>query len=116
MEPLARWDRARSVWATLDDQLCGHSDVFSETWPSSGMTRAGLAYALPTWEPRTDGSGSSSSPGLPELLPTPNASDTSKHSGQPAHLRKARGHSTRIADVIEFGLPTSPGAPASGAT
>lgn len=51
--------------------LCGHSDVFSETWPSSGMTRAGTAYALPTWEQRTDASESSSS----RNLPTPTSRD-----------------------------------------
>ena len=33
------------------------------------MTRAGVAYALPPWEPRTLGIGSS-------LLPTPRTSDT----------------------------------------
>jgi hypothetical protein len=33
------------------------------------MTRAGTAYALPTWEQRTDGSESSSS----QLLGTPTA-------------------------------------------
>ena len=66
--------------------FCEHSDVFLETWPTSGMTRAGMAYALPTWEHRTAGSGCSSSPGLPTraerggsatetitLLPTPEA-------------------------------------------
>jgi len=51
--------------------FCEHSDVFLETWPTSGMTRAGMAYALPTWAHRTDGSASSSSP----LLPTPRAQE-----------------------------------------
>jgi hypothetical protein len=65
MEPLAQWDPVRSVWVSLERQLCGHSDVFSETWPSSGMTRRGRAYALPTLEPPTDDSECSCSPGLP---------------------------------------------------
>src|SRR5690606_33894323 len=47
--------------------LCGHSVPYSETWPPSGMTRAGVAYALATSARHTSGSGSSS------LLPTPNA-------------------------------------------
>jgi site-specific DNA-cytosine methylase len=79
--------------------LCGHSEPFSQTWPNWGTTRAGTAYAQPTWEHLTADSGSSSSPGLPtptshdwkgpnqrddtsclhgaisSLLPTPTASD-----------------------------------------
>src|SRR5699024_4665536 len=39
--------------------------VYSETWPTSGMTHNGTAYELPTSEHHTDGTGSSS------LLPTP---------------------------------------------
>lgn len=42
--------------------ICGHSDVFSAIWPTSGMTRSGVAYELPTWEPLTGGIESSSSP------------------------------------------------------
>jgi hypothetical protein len=49
--------------------LCGHSALYSATWPTSGMTRRGAAYARPTWEPHTSDSGSSS------LLPTPTARD-----------------------------------------
>jgi hypothetical protein len=53
------------VWETPELNLfCEHSGVFSETWPTSGMTRGGMAYALPTWAPATDGTESSSSPAL----------------------------------------------------
>ena len=69
MQPLAKWDPVRSAWMTEVDRLCGHSVVFSETWPSSGMTRAGVAYALPTWEPPTDAGACSSSPGDGTTLP-----------------------------------------------
>jgi hypothetical protein len=48
--------------------LCGHAVPFSETWPTSGMTRGGRLYPLRTQEHRTDANASSSSPGL---LPTP---------------------------------------------
>ena len=73
-KPLAQWNSARDVWETPDSEglFCEHLDVFSETWPSSGMTRGGTAYALPTWAERTDGSESSSSP---PLLGTPRASE-----------------------------------------
>jgi len=40
----------------------GLSDAFLGTFPTSGMTVNGVAYELPTWEPATDASGSSSSP------------------------------------------------------
>ena len=49
----------------------------SPTWPRSGTTRNGSAYALPTPEPRTAATASSSSPSGPvppggsRLLPTP---------------------------------------------
>lgn len=55
------------------DLFSGLSDVWSETWPASGMTRRGHLCELPTSEPRTAGSGSSSSRGAP-TLPTPSAS------------------------------------------
>ncbi len=50
--------------------LCGHQVPFSETWPTSGMTRSGRLYPLPTRGLRIAASESSSSPGL---LPTPAA-------------------------------------------
>lgn len=73
---IAVWNRARSVWETEQGLLCEHSDVFSEIWPNSGMTRDGVAYALPTWEPRTTDIGCS-------LLPTPlNGADSPAAHGQ----------------------------------
>lgn len=50
--------------------FCEHSDVYSETFPVSGMTRGGTAYELPTSEPHTDDSGSLS------LLQTPSVADS----------------------------------------
>lgn len=70
MRPIARWNPARDVWEVPNSEglLCEHLDVFSETFPVSGMTVAGTAYVLPTSEPLTDDSATSS------LLPTPDAS------------------------------------------
>ena len=65
---LGTWDADSATWRTPDSQLCGHSALFSGTWPSWGMTRGGQAFALPTPEHPTDGSGYS-------LLPTSQASD-----------------------------------------
>src|SRR5699024_835295 len=69
-ELIATWNPARGAWETTSPVvLCGHLEPYSQTWPTSGMTRRGRAYALPTWEPPTAGSASSSSPG--PLLGTP---------------------------------------------
>lgn len=69
-QQLAAWNPARDAWETqTTGMFCEHSDVYSETWPTSGMTRGGTAYALPTWEQRTAGSVFSSS----RLLATPTA-------------------------------------------
>jgi hypothetical protein len=68
-EPIATWNPARGVWERPEmNILCGHSALYSETWPTSGMTRGGQLYPLPTPEHRTDVSECSSSP---DLLPTP---------------------------------------------
>ena len=68
--PIASWNSQRDVWETdQGDLISGHLVVFSETFPTSGMTRSGTAYALPTSEPATDDSGCS-------YLPTPTSSDT----------------------------------------
>jgi hypothetical protein len=89
-EPIAHWNSARDAWETTDKGLfCEHSDVFSETWPTSGMTLSGTAYALPTSEPPTTGSGSSS------LLPTPAAAD-----GERASTEYPRGNPTLIGSLL----------------
>jgi len=49
------------------DLLSEHSEPFSATWPTSGTTRSGVAFELPTPALPTDATGSSS-------LPTPRAS------------------------------------------
>ena len=75
-QPIAVWSTARDVWETPQTEglFCEHLDVFSETFPISGMTRNGMAYELPTSERHTDGSGYSSLP----VLPTPAVNDMGK--------------------------------------
>ena len=74
-EPIARWSTTHDCWLMFDDEteslFSVPSAVFSETFPISGMTVAGMAYELPTSAHPTDGSASSC---LPTLLPTPDAS------------------------------------------
>src|SRR5690625_1252055 len=66
---IATWNSDRDLWETSQTSLFEPLAVYSETWPTSGMTHNGTAYELPTSEHHTDGTGSSS------LLPTPGARD-----------------------------------------
>lgn len=66
LKPIATWNTVRGVWETTQGNLlCEHSELFSETWPTSGMTRVGQAFELPTQVHPTTVSESSSSPTLP---------------------------------------------------
>ncbi|MDR6574316.1 hypothetical protein J2X60_002975 [Curtobacterium sp. 320] len=65
---IGTWNQARGVWETDTlDLLSAHSEPYSATWPTSGMTRSGAAYELQTPALHMAGSASSS-------LPTPRAS------------------------------------------
>ena len=91
---LASWNPERDVWEGGQmDLFSGLSDVYSETWPASGMTRNGQAFELPTSAratgdtvssllptPRATRGGSSTE--TERLMPTPRASDTN---GSGAH-------------------------------
>ncbi|QFU90940.1 hypothetical protein YIM_28840 [Amycolatopsis sp. YIM 10] len=135
-KPIATWNSARGVWETgRIALLCGHSELYSATWPTSGMTRSGVAYELPTWAPPTNASASL----LPQLLGTPRCADgitgalrpnpdpgKSRLEDQLAVLllktptaqlavnggsqhpdkRKAGGHGPTLADEVEHLLPT----------
>jgi len=62
------------VWETQEvNLLCGHSALYSATWPASGSMRSGRSSALRRSALHTSESGSSSSPG--QLLPTPTTSE-----------------------------------------
>ena len=73
----ATFDPVTSTWRTSPRSARAASRKSSATWPRSGMTRSGSAYALRTPEPRTAATASSSLPPGPaqpqgsRLLPTP---------------------------------------------
>ena len=90
---LATWNSEKDFWENGVD-IFGHSDVYSETWPTSGMTANGVAYELPTWAPPTDDSASSS------LLPTVT---TSESTGPGSGPKKTGGDNLRT--VVSL-LPT----------
>ena len=68
-QPTLSWNTARGAWerAGTVNLLCEHSELFSETWQTSGTMRNGKVYELQTQVPRTDVSESS-------LLRSPTAS------------------------------------------
>ena len=76
---IAIWNGTVGVWETTENLLCGHSALFSETWPAWGMTRSGVAFELETQQsaPLTDDSGCS-------LLPTPLTSDITDGTIEPS--------------------------------
>src|SRR6185437_15895817 len=93
---------ARDVWENPGTKgfFCEHLDVFSETFPTSGMTVNGAAYALPTWEPATEDSGFSSSP---HVLPTPAARDWRSAGLEESH--HARTQAQPLSEILHM-LPT----------
>ena len=92
---LASWNPERDIWEGGQmDMFSERSGAFSETWPPSGMTRNGVAYELPTWEPPTDDTEYS-------WLPTPAAGDGTPRGSQPPEKRRAGGHQQSLVDVAE---------------
>jgi hypothetical protein len=49
----AWYDPDTHCWRMLQATLVSDSDLYSQTWPRSGMTHAGIAYQLPPSAPRT---------------------------------------------------------------
>src|SRR5579872_1217723 len=96
------WNPARGVWERPEANiLCGHSALYSETWPVSGSMRNGLSYPPPMRGLRTAASGFSSSPGL---LPTPVVTNRAGMTPSAATLRGTRG--LDLGPVIGSLLPT----------
>lgn len=99
MELLVWWNPSRDCWESEQiDLLSGQQDVWSETWPQSGMTRNGVLSALPTSEPLI-----SESDFL--LLATPQANLGSCGGSQTPEKRRTGGHAVSLADQIEHLVP-----------
>jgi len=108
MKKLAIWNQDRGTWEDWDgtiDLFSAHSESYSATWPSSGMTRNGVAYELPTPVlPITDTACSSS------LLKTPTSQLAINGGSQHPDKRKAGGHGPTLADEVEHLLLPTPAA------
>jgi hypothetical protein len=102
LKVIATWNSDRDLWETDQTSLFEHLAVYSETWPTSGMTRNGTAYSLPTSEHHTGATGSSS------LLPTPDAYAGKRGGSQHPDKRRAGGHSVNLSDVVEHKLLPTP--------
>ena len=100
-KPVAVWNSARDVWETPQTEgfFCEHWDVFLGTFPTSGMTVNGAAYELPTWEPATDGSASSS------LLPTATARDWRSGGTPESYQERAQTIAQPLSEIRNL-LPT----------
>lgn len=100
MTRIATWNSARDVWETeAVSLLSGRSDVFSGTFPISGMTVNGVAYRLPTSAHHTGGSGSSFSQLGGKLLTTP----TTTQRGTDANLDTREGARANLHnEVVEL--------------
>ena len=81
--PIATWSPDRDLWEGEED-IFGHSVVFSETLPKRGMTVGGRLYELPMSAPHTTERGCSSSP----HLPTPVAGDGDRERNNPSQARR----------------------------
>ncbi len=110
--PFATWNPARSAWEAHPlHPVCGHWACYSQTWPTSGMTRTGHAYAPLTSEPHTAENAYSSSPGPQHLhdqplFKTPTANLGTNGGSQHPDRRRAGGHGPTLADEVEHLLPT----------
>lgn len=118
---IATWNPARDAWETNGGGLfCEHLGVYSETWPTSGMTRGGAAYELPTLAPLTAETESSSTHGLSTprathggsstetvvLLKTPTSNLGMNGGAQHPDKRRQGGHGPTLADEVMHLLPT----------
>ncbi|ANQ38583.1 DNA methyltransferase [Arthrobacter phage vB_ArtM-ArV1] len=108
-EFLASWNSETGQWETAQMDLFSElSEPFSGTWPTQGMTRNGVAYALPTWAPPMADSafsGLESGETSSTLFKTPTSQLAINGGSQHPDKRKAGGNGPTLADEIEHLLP-----------
>lgn len=92
--PIASWNSTRDRWEVGQmDLLSGLSDVYSETFPRSGMTRSGRLYELPPLEHVITETESFCLPSDAEYLWTPCAAELD---GGPVNPDKARANGQTV--------------------
>ena len=88
LSAFAWYDPDTHCWRTSQGTLLSGSDLFSQTWPRSGMTHNGTAYQRQPSAPRTSATEYSLSLHGEQLWPTPQA-HLAKEGGYPAEGRRA---------------------------
>jgi hypothetical protein len=96
------WNPATQLWETEQaDLFSGQQEPFSETWPTSGMTRNGQLLPLPTSAPPTAANESSS------LLPTPAAGNFNDGEDAQQWLARQAAVKERLNNGNGMGMPLS---------
>jgi hypothetical protein len=96
------WNPATQLWETEQADLFSElQEPFSETWPTSGMTRNGQLLPLPTSAPPTAANESSS------LLPTPAAGNFNDGEGAQQWLARQAAVKERLNNGNGMGMPLS---------
>lgn len=102
MQPLAIWNPTRGIWEKPELDLFGQQEQFSETWPTSGMTRNGFVYPHPSLVHLIQDSVFSSSPAA--LFRTPLASDASRGGESLEQVKARRGTIALSHQIIDLAL------------
>jgi hypothetical protein len=102
MQPVANLEPGPWGLETCQVDLFGRLAPYSETWPTSGMTRDGSAYPLPQSAHHTHDSVSSSSPAA--RFRTPLASDSSRGGETLDQVKARRGTIALSHQVIDLVL------------
>ena len=106
-KPVAIWNSARDVWEQPQTEglFCEHLDVFSETFPTSGMTLNGVAYGLELKPTRDTASAMldlvTHASGSLSLLPTVVAAEGIKGSIQTSKERSDMGIQVWLSNVVQ---------------
>ncbi len=100
--PIAQWNPATQIWETdLVDLFSERQEPFSETWPTSGMTRSGRLLPLPASAHHTAASACSS------LLSTPRASRGASTTEIAYALGGQRSNTDRTQGQVLLPTPTT---------
>ena len=100
--PIAQWNPMTCLWETEELSLFSErQEPYSETWPTSGMTRNGSLLPLPASAPHIGESACSS------LLPTPSACNPNDGEGTETWLARREVVKARVGNGNGMGMPLS---------